>query len=647
MPPTTLLLLRALSYSLLYSTVIVVTAFQLSPPARVQQHRTTSAVASPCYFTPSSSSRSTCTCSSRAQSCNGIHSPFITRLQASTAASASSETTSSSSSSSSASERSNFENFDYLNHWYPVAWAQDIPLNKPTKVTVFDVDYVVGRTRSANNKEQTGEDDNNDQIFALVDKCPHKLAALSEGRITACGSFQCAYHGWSFDGTSGKCLEVPQTMTSGVSFGDRSSAATFSSSGGRREDAKAVPAMISQGMVWLFPGGGLEKALLAPEPPQVAEMDIEGFRSTQTVRDFPVDWTILAENIMDPDHGLFAHGVPGFDLYSASRDAPQTIVEEDLNDGKGWKITSTVDAVEKLIQTNTEWKIEEGKMKRKKDGAKGEKAAPAIRKATTTFVAPSLVYSCRRDAETGETTFVTAFWICPVGTGRSRFMSAAIGKIPFSPPRWLVHIGLNNFLDQDTYLLYTQQKNVLEKEAELAQSAASGRENEAGADEQRESSPNTMRKSLFVYRSPTEKLQARLASFFDNTINKVPNRRTGLRNLPRLDLPREVVLDRFSQHTKICPDTMSLYNGCKRANRVSLCFAGLAVLSRMVIPRLCFTSSPLLSTLCSPALLRSVVAVSGLISFISNRIQREFRFKYDESYRDRDLDNIPNVWMDR
>ena len=489
-----------------------------------------------------------------------------------------------------------------------------------------------------------------DQIFALVDKCPHKLAALSEGRITACGSLQCAYHGWSFDGASGQCMEVPQTMTSGgVRLNDRSVVASdpvTKKSIRRREDAQAVPAMISQGMIWIFPGGGLEKALLAPEPPRVPEMDIEGTRTVMAVRDFPVDWTILTENIMDPDHGLFAHAAVGFDLYSASRSAPQTIVEEELDGGKGWKITSTVDAVEKLIHTNAEWKIEAGKAKRKKKGGKGKTSTPAVRKATTTFVAPSVVYSGRRDVETGETPFVTAFWICPVGAGRSRFMSAAIGT-PIKLPRWLLHVTLLNFLDQDTYLIYTQQRYVLEREAELAMSASNGHQNETEVDEHHESPPVSMRKSLFVYRSPTEKLQARLATFFDKTLDRVPNRRATLRNLPRLDLPREVVLDRFSQHTKICPDSMSLYKKCKRASSVSLFVAGFAVLTRMVIPRVCYTSSPLFSAICSPSFLRPIFAVSALVSFISNRILREFRFKYDESFRDRDLDNIPNVWMDR
>ena len=38
-------------------------------------------------------------------------------------------------------------------------------------------------------------------------------------------------------------------------------------------------------------------------------MEGEGWTSDDFVRDFDVDYTLLLENLMDPDHGLFAHQV--------------------------------------------------------------------------------------------------------------------------------------------------------------------------------------------------------------------------------------------------------------------------------------------------------------------------------------------------
>jgi len=123
-----------------------------------------------------------------------------------------------------------FSSFDYESHWYPVSWEKDLIENEPTKVTVFDVDYVIAKTSEG--------------IICLEDKCTHKSAALSDGRVSSNGkNFQCAYHGWSFDGKSGECVEIPQLVRNDGSMGIVPS----------RSCAKAVPAQIHEEMVWIFP----------------------------------------------------------------------------------------------------------------------------------------------------------------------------------------------------------------------------------------------------------------------------------------------------------------------------------------------------------------------------------------------------------
>jgi len=185
-----------------------------------------------------------------------------------------------------------WNSFDYLQHWYPVSWVCDLRPFHPTKVTLWDVDYVVA------------VDSNNKVITALRDQCPHKGAALSEGRMTTTdGNFlQCAYHGWSFDGTTGACHQIPQQPPP-------SSASRAAMSSNPRTCATAVPAAVHQGMLWLWPGGNdnpLDAAAVAP--PSIPEMNDPNFRVlNRVVRDFPqVDWTLLCSNILDPDHGLFA-----------------------------------------------------------------------------------------------------------------------------------------------------------------------------------------------------------------------------------------------------------------------------------------------------------------------------------------------------
>lgn len=244
------------------------------------------------------------------------------------------------SSPSSSASKSPFADFDYNARWYPVVWARDLLPNEPTKVTVFDVDYVVARV-AVSGGANTGE------VMALEDRCPHRAASLSEGRVTQTGHFQCAYHGWSFNGTDGSCVDIPQIAVAG---GSNNNVAAVPS----RSCAKAVPAQIHQEMVYLFIGGSLEEALLAPPPPTVPEYEAQGgnFQMSCSIREMPVDWPIVVSNICDFDHGLFAHQATPFDMYAASAEYPMEVVQEFPGNGRGWVMNTKVDAAEKLVKAD-------------------------------------------------------------------------------------------------------------------------------------------------------------------------------------------------------------------------------------------------------------------------------------------------------
>ncbi|WP_313032992.1 Rieske 2Fe-2S domain-containing protein [Massilia alkalitolerans] len=49
---------------------------------------------------------------------------------------------------------------------------------------------------------------NEGEAFALEDRCPHRRVPLSPGLVKP-GGLQCPYHGWTFDGASGKCTDIP------------------------------------------------------------------------------------------------------------------------------------------------------------------------------------------------------------------------------------------------------------------------------------------------------------------------------------------------------------------------------------------------------------------------------------------------------
>lgn len=77
--------------------------------------------------------------------------------------------------------------------WYPVAWASTIT-KRPTAVVLGDTKIMLMR--------------DGDAVRALHDRCPHRGIPLSMGRQQFPGTLSCAYHGWTFDLSSGRLAAV-------------------------------------------------------------------------------------------------------------------------------------------------------------------------------------------------------------------------------------------------------------------------------------------------------------------------------------------------------------------------------------------------------------------------------------------------------
>jgi len=72
-----------------------------------------------------------------------------------------------------------------LRFFHPVLPSRSLR-GKPVKVTVADESFALFRDEHGNAR-------------ALANRCPHRFAPLSAGRVDR-GKLVCAYHGWSFDG---------------------------------------------------------------------------------------------------------------------------------------------------------------------------------------------------------------------------------------------------------------------------------------------------------------------------------------------------------------------------------------------------------------------------------------------------------------
>jgi phenylpropionate dioxygenase-like ring-hydroxylating dioxygenase large terminal subunit len=82
--------------------------------------------------------------------------------------------------------------------WHPVARSSEIG-TEPVRVTLLGQDWALARLGSG--------------LAAYLDRCPHRLAPLSNGRIEGDG-IVCAYHGWCFD-ADGDCVDIPSLADTG------------------------------------------------------------------------------------------------------------------------------------------------------------------------------------------------------------------------------------------------------------------------------------------------------------------------------------------------------------------------------------------------------------------------------------------------
>ncbi len=123
---------------------------------------------------------------------------------------------------------------------------------------------------------------------ALEDRCPHRNAPLSAGRVRG-DALQCAYHGWRF-GSDGGCVAVPALAAPPEARATR--AAAF---GCREED----------GYVWVYSTAGAEPR--AP-PPRFPRPDDRRYTTVRRVLEVRSTLLGALENALDVPHTAFLHG---------------------------------------------------------------------------------------------------------------------------------------------------------------------------------------------------------------------------------------------------------------------------------------------------------------------------------------------------
>src|SRR5215475_13117307 len=80
------------------------------------------------------------------------------------------------------------------NAWYVAAWSHELKAGQLLARTIIDQPLVLYRTGSG-------------EIVALEDRCCHRFAPLSLGRLEG-DDLRCMYHGLKF-ARDGRCIEIP------------------------------------------------------------------------------------------------------------------------------------------------------------------------------------------------------------------------------------------------------------------------------------------------------------------------------------------------------------------------------------------------------------------------------------------------------
>jgi nitrite reductase/ring-hydroxylating ferredoxin subunit len=80
--------------------------------------------------------------------------------------------------------------------WWAVARSEEVTSVKPLSTDIADQPIVLWRDKQG-------------MARALEDRCPHRRAPLSLGCIRESGWIQCGYHGWTYDGETGRLKEIP------------------------------------------------------------------------------------------------------------------------------------------------------------------------------------------------------------------------------------------------------------------------------------------------------------------------------------------------------------------------------------------------------------------------------------------------------
>lgn len=174
------------------------------------------------------------------------------------------------------------------NAWFPLARTRLIKPGKPISRMIDECPIVLWR-------------DDHGTVHAMEDRCVHRRAALSAGKIID-GTLQCPYHGWQYD-TTGACVHIPSLGPAGK-ISSQFRIDTF-------------PVVLRYGWAWVWWGDPVaaDEAYIPDIPFLDPGKDAVGGRLTRFSYQAPQE--LVVENLLDLTHLDFVHGAIFGDPFGA------------------------------------------------------------------------------------------------------------------------------------------------------------------------------------------------------------------------------------------------------------------------------------------------------------------------------------------
>ena len=159
------------------------------------------------------------------------------------------------------------------NTWYVGCWASEVNPKKITNKTILNQPLVFYR-------------DTNGNIVLMEDRCCHRHAPLSKGKIEG-DSIRCMYHGLKFDKT-GQCIEIPG-----------------SNHIKKNMRVKTFPVFEKYNLVWVWLGN----PILANHKNIVncSFLNDENWKYSEDYLFYHSDYRLIMDNLLDASHLNYVH----------------------------------------------------------------------------------------------------------------------------------------------------------------------------------------------------------------------------------------------------------------------------------------------------------------------------------------------------